>query len=120
MSINKKGERMNICRIFISISVLALAACAQTPENRVMKPDNFWFIFLETGKKTPDDKALVAQMQRGHIDNFKRLFGEQKLFAAGPLQDPSGLKRGNVIVKAPTREELITFSSRMNTSVTAK
>ena len=75
---------MNICRIFISISVLALAACAQTPENRAMKPANFWFIFLETGKKTLDDKALVAQMQRGHIDNFKRLSGEQKLFAAEP------------------------------------
>ena len=74
-----------------------------------MEPDNFWFIFLETGKKTPDDKALVAQMQHGHIDNFKRLFGEQKLFAAGPLQDPSGLKRGIVIVKAQTKEELITY-----------
>ena len=84
MNTNKKGERMNICRIFISICLPALAACAQTPENRAMKPDNFWFIFLETGKKTPDDKALVAQMQRGHIDNFKRLFDEQKLFAAGP------------------------------------
>ena len=84
MNTNKKGERMNICRIFISICLPALAACAQTPENRAMKPDNFWFIFLETGKKTPDDKALVAQMQRGHTDNFKRLFGEQKLFAAGP------------------------------------
>ena len=84
MNTNKKGNSMAACRIFISIWLLALAACAQTPENRAMKPDNFWFIFLETGKKTPDDKALVAQMQHGHIDNFKRLFGEQKLFAAGP------------------------------------
>ena len=100
---------MNALRLIFSICVLALAACAHTPEIASAKPDNFWFIFLETGKKTPDDKALVGAMQRGHIDNFKRLFGEQKLFAAGPLVDPSGQKRGIVVVKAPTREVLVGF-----------
>ena len=68
--------------------------------------DRDWFIFLETGKKTPDDKARVAEMQRGHLENFKRLFGEKKLFAAGPLRDPSGVKRGIVVVKAPDRATL--------------
>jgi len=32
-----------------------------------------WFIFLEAGRKTPDDKSLVEAMQRGHVGNFKRL-----------------------------------------------
>ncbi len=68
-----------------------------------------WFIFLETGKKTPDDKEAVAKMQKGHIDNFVRLHGEKKLFAAGPLADPSKLKRGIVVVKAHTREEYVSY-----------
>ena len=65
-----------------------------------------WFIFLETGKKTPDDREAVSKMQTGHIDNFKRLFGEKKLMAAGPLRDPTGFKRGIVVVRAATREEI--------------
>ncbi len=68
-----------------------------------------WFIFLETGKKTPDDKEAVAKMQKGHIENFVRLHGEKKLFAAGPLADPSKLKRGIVVVKANTREEYVSY-----------
>ena len=69
-------------------------------------PSDHWFIFLETGKKTPDDKEAVAAMQRGHIDNFKRLFALKRLYAAGPLLDPSGFKRGIVTVRAASREEL--------------
>jgi uncharacterized protein YciI len=68
-----------------------------------------WFIFLETGKKTPDDKEAVAKMQKGHLENFGRLHGEKKLFAAGPLADPSKLKRGIVVVKANTREEYVSY-----------
>ncbi len=68
-----------------------------------------WFIFLETGKKTPDDKEAVAKMQKGHIENFVRLHGEKKLFAAGPLADPSKVKRGIVVVKAKTREEYVSY-----------
>ena len=100
---------MNARRLIISICVLVLAACAHAPESPAVKSDGFWFIFLEAGKKAPDDKALVGKMQLGHIENFKRLFGEQKLFAAGPMQDPSGLKRGIVVVKAPTKEVLVSY-----------
>ena len=68
-----------------------------------------WFIFLETGKPTPDDKDAVAKMQAGHIQNFKRLFGEKKLFAAGPLRDPARKQRGIVVVKAESKAELLTY-----------
>ncbi|MBC7939339.1 MAG: hypothetical protein H7Z19_06165 [Chitinophagaceae bacterium] len=68
-----------------------------------------WFVFLETGRPTPDDKAAVAAMQRGHLDNFKRLFADKKLLAAGPLRDPSRVKRGIVVVKAASREELLSY-----------
>jgi uncharacterized protein YciI len=72
-----------------------------------------WFIFLETGratpKGTPEAAAAVAAMQRGHIDNFKRLHGEKKLFAAGPLRDPAGTQRGIVWVRAASRDELLGY-----------
>jgi uncharacterized protein YciI len=86
----------------LALLVLPAAAPAQTtPDARAT-----WFIFLETGAKTSDDKELVARMQRGHIANFQKLFGEKKLFAAGPLADPSKKKRGIVVVKANTRDEV--------------
>lgn len=68
--------------------------------------DDHWFIFLETGRATPDDREAVAAMQRGHIDNFKRLFAAGRLFGAGPLRDPARVKRGIVTVRAASREEL--------------
>jgi len=79
-----------------------LAGCA-TPAPR---PADLWFIFLESGRKTPDDRAAVAAMQRGHIDNFKRLFAAGQLFAAGPLRDPGWLKRGIVTMRASSADEL--------------
>jgi uncharacterized protein YciI len=68
-----------------------------------------WFIFLETGRPTPADPPAVAAMQRGHIDNFKRLFALQRLQAAGPLADPSRTKRGIVVVTAASVDELRSY-----------
>ncbi len=84
---------------------MPLAGIAQSSE--VPKP--LWFVFLESGKKVPDDKEAVTAMQRKHIDNFKVLFGERKLFAAGPLRDPTGVKRGIVVVRANTNAEVQSY-----------
>ena len=92
--------------LLLMVASLALGACSTAP---VTESPRTWFIFLETGRKTPDDKEAVMAMQRGHIDNFKRLFGEKKLSAAGPLRDPSTLKRGIVVVQARSREELTSY-----------
>ncbi|MBB4842800.1 uncharacterized protein YciI [Paucibacter oligotrophus] len=101
---------MNRRRLGMAAVLGGLVACADKPllEDVMSKPaaTPLWFIFLERGRPTPEDKAAVAAMQRGHIDNFKRLFAEKKLFSAGPLRDPSGFKRGIVIAQAPTREAL--------------
>lgn len=96
---------------FAIILLAALSACASdatltpppAPSNQT------WFIFLETGKKAPADRALVTAMQKAHLDNFRRLFGEGKLQAAGPLRDPAGLKRGIVVVTAPTRDVMASY-----------
>ncbi len=87
----------------VALGMAGMAGCAPAP---LKAPDDRWFIFLETGRKTPDDREAVLAMQRGHIDNFKRLFAAGQLFAAGPLRDPVGGKRGIVVVRAATREEL--------------
>jgi len=83
-------------------ALAALVGCATPPP----AGPRHWFIFLESGRKTPDDRAAVAAMQRGHIDNFKRLFAEGRLFAAGPMRDPAGRKRGMVAVRASSLAEL--------------
>ncbi|MES2716583.1 MAG: hypothetical protein V4795_12500 [Pseudomonadota bacterium] len=80
-----------------------LAACAATPP---APPSDLWFVFLETGRPTPPDKDAVAAMQRGHIENFKRLFAQGRLLSAGPLADPSQRKRGIVVVRAASLDEL--------------
>jgi uncharacterized protein YciI len=97
-----KGRR-RFHRALSAIAVASLAGCAAAP---LTAPDDRWFVFLESGRKTPDDREAVMAMQRGHIDNFKRLFAAGQLFAAGPLRDPVGSKRGIVVVRAATREEL--------------
>lgn len=71
--------------------------------------DEHWFIFLESGRATPDDREAVMAMQRGHIDNFKRLFAAGRLFGAGPLRDPGRIKRGIVTVRAASQEELLSY-----------
>lgn len=87
-------QRRTLCLLSLSLSLLT--ACATPPA----PADDLWFIFLETGRPTPPDKAAVAAMQTGHIDNFKRLFGLGQLLAAGPLADPGRAKRGIVVVRA--------------------
>jgi uncharacterized protein YciI len=99
---------MSRIRSLVALLVLALIP-VPTPALASGDAKRFWFVFLESGKKTPDDKEAVAAMQRGHIDNFKRLFAEKKLFAAGPLRDPSRLKRGIVVARAASKAELLGY-----------
>lgn len=96
-------------QLHLAFAVLALATPASLRAQDATDPRPTWFIFLETGKKTPDDKEAVAKMQRGHIANFGKLHGEKKLFAAGPLADPSRTKRGIVVVRANTPEEYVSY-----------
>lgn len=86
-----------------ALPVLALSGRARAAA------DDLWFIFLEKGKPTPPDKEAVMAMQRGHIENFKRLFALGRLSAAGPLADPTAFKRGIVTVRAASRDELMGY-----------
>ena len=96
-------------RIGLALSILALALSGTLTFGQAKTDKHPWFIFLETGKPTPADREAVKKMQTGHIQNFKRLFGEKKLFAAGPLSDPSLRKRGIVVVKSGSKNEMLTY-----------
>lgn len=98
-------QRTRLALSILSLTLIAVSSFAQETTDK--RPT--WFIFLETGKPTPEDKEAVQKMQTGHIQNFKRLFGEKKLVAAGPLRDPARTKRGIVVVKAESRAELLTY-----------
>ena len=87
----------------------AAAAAALAIPGLARAADDLWFIFLEKGRPTPPDKEAVMAMQRGHIENFKRLSVLGKLFSAGPLADPTAIKRGIVTVRAASRDELMGY-----------
>jgi uncharacterized protein YciI len=100
------------------LAALVLAACASVSdapdifssrESRAPSRDEMWFVFLESGKKGFTERTALEAMQRGHVANFQRLFGEKKLLAAGPLKDPTEFKRGIVIVKAPSQQTLAEY-----------
>ena len=99
-------------QVFVTLGwpmVLPLGLSLPATAPAAADPGDCWFIFLETGRKTPDDPPAVAAMQRGHIANFKRLFALGRLLAAGPMADPAGLKRGIVVVRAGSMAELMGY-----------
>jgi uncharacterized protein YciI len=98
---------MPAMKVFLLLALTALSFLSVFAAGGLKKQD--YFVFLETGKPTPDDDAAVTKMQQGHLANFTRLFGEGKLFAAGPMRDPDGLKRGIIWVEADSKEELMTY-----------
>ena len=109
--LSRRWARLLLARLLLAhlllLPVLPNTAIAATDA----PPDtgDHWFVFLETGRATPDDPPAVQAMQRGHIDNFKRLFALGQLQAAGPLQDPSRSKRGIVVVRAPSMAALTAY-----------
>ncbi|MFM7459443.1 MAG: YciI family protein [Burkholderiales bacterium] len=94
---------MRLGRILVLLCAALLSGCAQVAPitSAISRPQGDWFVFLESGKPTPTDEDAVAAMQKGHLANFGKLFAEKKLLAAGPLTDPTGLKRGIVVLNAP-------------------
>ena len=48
-----------------------------------MKP--YFFVILKTGSNTSNDKELIAEKFRGHLDNINRLVKDGKLVVAGPI-----------------------------------
>ncbi len=46
---------------------------------------SYFFVILKTGNNKTDDKNLISESFRGHMDNINRLVKENKLIVAGPF-----------------------------------
>jgi uncharacterized protein YciI len=58
-----------------------------------------WFAYLVKGDgPRPKDPKELEAMQAAHIGNLQRLFREKKLIAAGPLNDPTTVRRGITVL----------------------
>lgn len=65
----------------------------------------YYFVMLSKGAKRDQDSATAAKIQKGHMDNMKKLYEEKKLVMAGPFGD-DGDWRGIFIFDVPTKEEV--------------
>ena len=88
---------------FLLVLLASSNLCAQdSKQNKPDKPeDKLFWIFLTTGKKSSSDykREEIEEMQKKHLDNFKRLANAGKLLVAGPMADPNKKLRGIVVLK---------------------
>lgn len=69
-----------------------------------------WFMFfLKSDGKRPSDPNELTEMQANHIKNLQTQGEAGHLLAAGPLTDPTQLRRGITIAVAKDRAEVESF-----------
>ena len=54
----------------------------------------YFLVILKTGANTSNDKELINESFRGHMNNINRLVEEGKLIVAGPLEKNENNYRG--------------------------
>jgi len=75
----------------------------------MVKPTIYFGFFMRGSGPRPTDPAVLEKMQADHIGNLQRLHGEGRFLAAGPLADPTQQRRGILVLKAATRDEIQGF-----------
>ncbi len=66
-----------------------------------------YWVFLKTGQSAAGrDAQELAEMQAGHLANFRRLHARDRLAAAGPFGDPQRQLRGMVYLQAADAAEV--------------
>lgn len=101
---------MRFPRLILAVAIIAGGLCgttlAQDAKTEGDAKSRYW-IFLVTGKSAAGvPKEEIADKQKAHIDNFKRLAELKKLFAAGPMADPAKTKRGIVLIEAESLDKI--------------
>lgn len=67
---------------------------------------SYFLVILKTGTNSTEDKELISESFRGHLDNINRLVEEEKLILAGPLsKNESGYRGIFILNKAKSIEE---------------
>ena len=59
---------------------------------------SYFFVILKTGNNKTEDKNLISESFRGHMDNINRLVKENKLIVAGPFGKNDKKYRGLFIL----------------------
>ncbi len=101
--------------VFFSLLFSHISFCQSTkPQSpvRTFKMDSitlkqYYFVMLVKGDKRDavKDTAVINRLQKGHMDNIKRLAGMGKILVAGPFDD-DGNWRGIFIFDCDTKEEV--------------
>lgn len=74
------------------------------------EPEKTWFMFFLKGDgKRPSEPKELEKMQADHIGNLQAQGNAGHLIAAGPLDDPTKIRRGITVAIAKSRAEVDTF-----------
>lgn len=69
-------------------------------------PKTYFMYFLKGDGKRPKEAAELTAMQAAHIQNLKDQFAKGKILLAGPLADPTQLRRGIVVLRVSDDKEV--------------
>lgn len=70
----------------------------------------YFFVILKTGTNKTEDKNLISESFKGHMNNIKRLVKENKLIVAGPFEKNDKNYRGLFVLNnIKTMEEAKDF-----------
>jgi uncharacterized protein YciI len=75
------------------------------PEDMIRR---YWFVLLTKGEQRSQDSVAAANIQAGHMQNIKKLYGDGKIKVAGPFgKDDSRIpSTRQALFDCDTREEV--------------
>ena len=80
---------------------------AKMPEPQIRQ---YWFVLLTNGNNRSQDAVTAAKIQRGHLENIKKLYLDGKIKVAGPFGEEGDSIatgwQGIFIFDCPTKEEV--------------
>lgn len=91
--------------LLVAMGVVALVAAWAVNGSAAEKKVFFMFFVAGEGKRPTDQKELEA-MQAAHIANMGAQAKLGKLVAAGPLADPTKIRRGIVVLTVEDEKEI--------------
>ncbi len=101
--------------LVMAVLVPALAAsltgprvCSAEQGNRMM---TVYLVLLKKGPAwTPEETPATRAIQEAHMANIRRMWAEQQLIVAGPVEDQAGL-RGIFVLRATSLEAAKTLAA---------
>jgi len=86
-----------------------IASVLFNQQTKAAEPRLWLMFFLKADGKRPDDPKDLEKMQADHIKNLQAQGAAGHLLAAGPLSDPTQLRRGITIAVAKDRTEVDSY-----------